>query len=242
MSQRTILLVSLASVLLFMALYTAPSVQTTSTANAQSDLSIRVSELEAQIADLTVRIERLEDQVGIEPTPTPTTPPTSTTTSAPDNTEPTANLNANLRGGPDTTYDIVGSTRQGQVLNIVACNPACDWYQLADGAWIAGFLVDNAPANLPTITVDEPASASAAVEVNTSTPPTPTPTPQPPTATPQPSVITEVCNCSGNTNNCSDFNSQADAQACFAYCVNEGRGDIHRLDADNDNLACESLP
>jgi hypothetical protein len=50
-----------------------------------------------------------------------------------------------------------------------------------------------------------------------------------------------VCSCSGDTYNCSDFSSHASAQACFNYCVSIGRGDIHRLDGNNDGDACESL-
>jgi micrococcal nuclease len=68
--------------------------------------------------------------------------------------------------------------------------------------------------------------------------PTSTPAPEP-TSTPQPVA---VCSCSGNLYNCSDFGTHAAAQACFDYCVQQGRGDIHRLDGDSDGDACESLP
>ena len=64
--------------------------------------------------------------------------------------------------------------------------------------------------------------------------PTPLPTTQPPPAA--------VCDCSGNIYNCSDFSTHAQAQACYEYCKSLGRGDIHRLDGDNDGIACESLP
>lgn len=60
----------------------------------------------------------------------------------------------------------------------------------------------------------------------------------PPTATPS----AAVCECGGNFYNCSDFATHNQAQACFEYCKNQGRGDIHRLDGDNDGIACESLP
>src|SRR3990172_9039381 len=49
-----------------------------------------------------------------------------------------------------------------------------------------------------------------------------------------------TCSCSSNTYNCSDFSSHASAQACFEYCIAQGAGDIHRLDGDNDGLACEN--
>ncbi|MBE0672864.1 MAG: hypothetical protein IH588_19980 [Anaerolineales bacterium] len=50
-----------------------------------------------------------------------------------------------------------------------------------------------------------------------------------------------VCSCSGDTLNCKDFNSQAEAQACFNYCVSQGVGDIHQLDQNNNNDACEDF-
>lgn len=78
-------------------------------------------------------------------------------------------------------------------------------------------------------------------------PDTPTPTPgmQPtprPTYTPEPTQVPAVCDCSGNLYNCSDFSTQHQAQACYNYCVAGGCGDVHRLDADGDGTACESLP
>lgn len=79
-----------------------------------------------------------------------------------------------------------------------------------------------------------------------------------PTATPKPSIPTSVptriptvaptsppaavCSCSGNLYNCSDFSTHAQAQSCYNYCVSLGYGDVHRLDGDNDGVACESLP
>ena len=51
-----------------------------------------------------------------------------------------------------------------------------------------------------------------------------------------------VCSCSGDSYNCGDFDRHSQAQACFNYCVSQGKGDIHRLDGDGNGLACESLP
>lgn len=47
--------------------------------------------------------------------------------------------------------------------------------------------------------------------------------------------------CSYNTYNCPDFTTHAEAQAVFEKCGGINN-DIHRLDADKDGLACESLP
>ena len=45
-------------------------------------------------------------------------------------------------------------------------------------------------------------------------------------------------NCESDTYNCGDFITQAEAQEVFEYC---GDDDIHRLDADGNGVACESL-
>lgn len=64
-----------------------------------------------------------------------------------------------------------------------------------------------------------------------------------PTVTPTPTEVTgAVCDCSGNIYNCPNFATQPQAQACFDYCVDQGVGDIHGLDNDNDGIACENLP
>jgi len=49
------------------------------------------------------------------------------------------------------------------------------------------------------------------------------------------------CICSNDSLNCSDFSSQASAQACMDYCISIGAGDIHNLDGNADGVACESL-
>ncbi len=60
-----------------------------------------------------------------------------------------ASGNANLRGGPGTTFELVGSVTGGQTLAVIGQNAAGDWFKLQvegiDTAWIAAFLV-SAPA------------------------------------------------------------------------------------------------
>ena len=58
--------------------------------------------------------------------------------------------------------------------------------------------------------------------------------PPPPTSPPAASG----CSCSGDTFNCGDFSTHSQAQACYNSCL---PGDIHRLDQDNDGIACEGL-
>jgi hypothetical protein len=76
-------------------------------------------------------------------------------------------------------------------------------------------------------------------DLPTAPPPQPTEAPQPAQPTPAPAP---VCDCSGDLYNCSSFSTHRAAQACFDYCVGQGRGDIHRLDRNNDGIVCESLP
>jgi micrococcal nuclease len=84
---------------------------------------------------------------------------------------------ANLRAGPGTEYERVGSAAPGEVLELIARNPAGDWYQLAGGAWIAAFLVEGAPTGLPVVEGGATALAST-------TPAAVTPGPPPTTAPP----------------------------------------------------------
>lgn len=58
---------------------------------------------------------------------------------------------------------------------------------------------------------------------------------------PRPNVGS-VCDCSGDSLNCTDFSSQSSAQVCMNDCIAQGAGDIHNLDGDANGLACESLP
>jgi len=76
----------------------------------------------------------------------------------------------------------------------------------------------------------------------TTTTPTTTPTPTP-TTTPTATATTQMLYvCTSDAYNCSDFDTQTEAQTVFDYCVDLGFGDIHRLDQDNNQVACESLP
>lgn len=47
--------------------------------------------------------------------------------------------------------------------------------------------------------------------------------------------------CSSNTYNCGDFNSKAEAQNAYNFCMAQVGTDIHKLDGDGNGLACESL-
>jgi len=50
------------------------------------------------------------------------------------------------------------------------------------------------------------------------------------------------CDCSGDLYNCTDFETQQNAQQCYDHCWAITQTDVHRLDNDKDGKACESLP
>ena len=106
------------------------------------------------------QIEAIDLQLGELENPRPAAAPGA----------PTANGNANLRGGPGTGYAVTGGVKAGDALELTARNAAGDWLQLAGGAWIATFLVDGAPDDLPVAT-DIPAAPTAAPTTAASTAP-----------------------------------------------------------------------
>ena len=57
-----------------------------------------------------------------------------------------------------------------------------------------------------------------------------------------PEIVTDSrnCMCATNTYNCDNFLTQSDAQACFNTCGGT-TNDIHKLDGDGNDLACESI-
>lgn len=89
----------------------------------------------------------------------------------------------------------------------------------------------------PTPTGTPTATGTATATGTTTSTPTVTPTVTP-TATANASSI----ECGFDAYNCSDFDTHADAQFVFDFCGGQSGNDIHRLDADNDGDACESLP
>ncbi|MEK6928392.1 MAG: matrixin family metalloprotease [Nanoarchaeota archaeon] len=64
---------------------------------------------------------------------------------------------------------------------------------------------------------------------------------QPETNTQKPSSDSPKYICNSDYYNCDDFSTKAEAQAVFNACYSS-TGDIHKLDKDKDNVACESLP
>ena len=54
-------------------------------------------------------------------------------------------------------------------------------------------------------------------------------------------VHTGMYRCSGIDYDCGNFGNWSSAQACFQYCLETVGYDVHRLDRDNDGIACELL-
>lgn len=95
--------------------------------------------------------------VFVWPTVTPTPPPTPTA----EWSGPRAKEYAILRRGPGTIYERVGVAVPGAPLRVTAQNQAGDWYQLENGAWVAAFLLDQRPGELPVAANIPPRPAGA---------------------------------------------------------------------------------
>jgi uncharacterized protein YraI len=121
--------------------------------------SVTVGAVEPSLGTLTVTLAEPEDEVvPITRTATTTgtgttteTVPVTTTVGVPVTGTATANAVSNLREGPGTEYAIVGSANAGDALDIVGQNADGTWFVLANGTWVAAFLVDNAPTGLPVV-------------------------------------------------------------------------------------------
>ena len=108
--------------------------------------------------------------------------------------------------------------------------------------------VTNTPTDQPTNTATNTSSPTNTVTYTPTYTATATSTPTktiPPTNTQWPTkapLSGPICDCSSNIYNCDDFplDNGATAKQCFQYCKDQGAGDIHDLDRDNDNNACES--
>jgi len=119
-----------------------------------------------------------------EPTPTPTSTPEATPVpAATQAVAPTVTVDANLRSGPGTTFDVIGGTITGQTINIVGRNADGTWFRLGNGGWVLSTLVANSPAleSVPVVNDDgtpaatQPAAPTAATGLGGLLP---TPTPQ----------------------------------------------------------------
>jgi hypothetical protein len=93
--------------------------------------------------------------------------------------------------------------------------------------YVTPYLVAMAPASM-TSSTPPTTIPSMIVPKTTTVAPTPLP-PSPPPGNAPP------CNCAGDTYDCGD----PLAQTCYGYCLAQGKGDVHHLDADHDGIPCE---
>jgi hypothetical protein len=83
------------------------------------------------------------------PAPTATIRPSDTPVVTPSAVTATASQDANLHAGPGIDFVVTGVVQAGDALTVVVRTRAGDWYQLADGNWIAADLVINASDDIP---------------------------------------------------------------------------------------------
>lgn len=109
---------------------------------------------------LTVSEARVMPTPTEEAPPTPTPEPTQsvsliqllpTPTATPAMVESKAIEPANLRSGPGTGFDRVGALNAGDAVLLAGKTADGEWYRLADGNWIAAFLVETPATDLPVI-------------------------------------------------------------------------------------------
>ncbi len=111
------------------------------------------------------------------------------------------------------------------------------------GNWILGVMLTGVLVGLaaiPLLSCSSSGGGGDDAPEATPTPPPGAPTPRPTAPAPQPTPEPYEP-CPGNIKNCSDFATQAEAQAWFDKYYGQC-GDVADLDRDNDGIACESLP
>jgi uncharacterized protein YraI len=126
-------------------------------------------------AQIVVPTETPAAAVDAAPAEAPAEAPAAAPTETPiTNPQVRASTSLNVRGGPGTNYPVVGALEGGSQADIVAKNPAGDWWQVTmpngQQGWVYGQLVEAAGD-----------TTSVAVAANIPEPP-----PVPPTATPAP--------------------------------------------------------
>lgn len=211
-------------------------------------MTTEVKRLATDVAALKTRVSTLETG-----TATPTSTPVPTSTLTPSSSPiPTPYFvviveRANVREGPGPFCSVITTVGQGERFNVDARNTSGTWLEFCcvkgQRGWIYSPLVDvsvdvitlpvadNIPVcPTPTSTPTPTASSPTPTPTNTLAP---SPTPTPPGCNPH--------NPHGPDCDCKDFKTQQEAQAFFIAAGGPDK-DPHRLDGDNDEIACEHLP
>ena len=149
-----------------------PTFTPTPVVEAEQAAAPTTSEPVAQVAVATATSLPADATVTVAPAPEPTT--------APANTAPLLTIAGeliNIRTGPATAYDLLGTAPQGQTFDIVGKNPQGDWWQICclndQRGWIFGQLATVENTEAVAVAADiPPLPTPAAVAVE------PTPAPQ----------------------------------------------------------------
>lgn len=109
------------------------------------------------------------------PEPTPTSTPMPEPTNVPEENQPpivtAGDSNINVRSGPGTDYDVVGTLSAGQSLEIVGRNSDSSWWQVSapDGlCWVSAGVVtsSNVDDTIPIVEVPPPPVQPTPTEVS----------------------------------------------------------------------------
>jgi hypothetical protein len=135
-----------------------PTGQASATQQPEAEPASLDADAMATAVELTAaaRVAEIAASAPVASTPSPEFTPTltftPTFTAIPTQCNPliTANVVVNVRSGPDTAYDVVGSLPQGGTATIVGRNDAYTWWYIdypagsGNHAWVAGSVVTSA--------------------------------------------------------------------------------------------------
>lgn len=158
-------------------------------------------------------------------TDTPVAEAAPTDTPVPAEASVTVNSAMNVRGGPGTNYNVIGSANAGQRFTVTGKNPAGDWWQInfnGQAGWVFAQLVTGentggvqVAANIPA----PPPPTATPVPAPTNTP---VPAGPPPTAVPNfPFLLLDTERCDPNAGNTyfNGFVRRADNSPLNGVCV-----------------------
>lgn len=153
--------------------------------------------------------------------------PTATDTPAPAEASLTVNSAMNIRGGPGTNYNVIGSANAGQRFPVTGKNPAGDWWQInfnGQVGWVFAQLVTGENTGGVQVAANIPA-APVVPPTNTPVPaPTSPPAPAQPAATAAPNfpfllLDTERCDPNSGNTYFNGFTRASDNSLINAVCI-----------------------
>jgi hypothetical protein len=134
---------------------------------------------------ITTSTQPTTSQQAAAPTDTPLPEPTATPQAA----EVVVNSAINIRQGPGTTYNLLGSAQPGERFPVTGKNQSGDWWQISyngQSGWVFGQLVTAQNTEAVQVAQNIPAAPPPPPPTNTPAPqPTQPPAAEAPTATPK---------------------------------------------------------